>query len=250
MLWKRFEPRYRAQIEAEMSQLQAKARDPVIVNVSNDDLIDEPLVKKFILEIIAQFDASARKALVQFGQVNADQWEVRNQAVYDQIRQHAIKLAQSTIQEMQVSTEEEVKRVLEEIRQEMLLGQTGGETLREKVDRIAKYFGEESRWRARRIAITESARGLNYGYLAGTAESEVVVGYEWLLSDDACDRCMAIGTVDGQPRRVKKGQPFAVGQSTDEYYATILAPPLHPNCRCTLVGVLDIDQPAEWDSTV
>lgn len=250
MLWARVEPLYRAKLNAEMTQLQTKARNPIVVNVSNDDLIDDPLVKKFILEIISQFDASAKKAVLQFGQRNADDWEIRNQAVYDQIRKHAIKLAQSTIQEMLITTDEELARVLEEIREEMLAGQLGGETLKEKVDRIAKYFGEESRWRARRIGITESARGLNYGYLAGTAEEEVISGYEWLLSDDACERCMAIGTIDGKPRQVKKGQPFAVGQSTDDYYATIMAPPLHPNCRCTLVGVLVDDQPAEWDSTV
>jgi hypothetical protein len=49
--------------------------------------------------------------------------------------------------------------------------------------------------------------------------------------------------------RCGKGQPFATGQSKDDYYATIQAPPLHPGCRCTVVGVLDIEVPKQWDQT-
>lgn len=250
-LWSDLEPIYTAKFRAELIRLVRKsANDPIKVKITNDDLIDDPLANKFVVEFMALFDKSARKARLSFGQKTADTWDIQSQAVYKQIREHAIKLVQSTIADIQAETEAEANRIIDEFRTELLEGQKRGETLKSKVNRLARYFGEQARWKARRIAITEASRGVNYGYLAATADLDVVVGYEWLLSDDACDWCKSVGMVNGKPRKVKKGQPFATGQSNDDYYSTIYAAPLHPSCRCTLVGVLDTDQPKDWDHTV
>lgn len=246
--WWRLQPIYKAKFAMAMGPVQKRMPEPIRVQLTHD--IEDPLIRRFVLDIVGMFDASARRARVKIGQKDADQWEIRSQSVYEQIKQHEIKLAASTINDMQAATADEAERIVEQMRTELLAGQKAGETLAAKTERLAKFFAETARYKARRIAVTESARAHNYGYLAGTADMDVVTGYEWILSDDACDECKRIGMVDGRPRLVKKGSPFATGQSKDEYYATVQCPPLHPGCRCAVAGVLDIEQPEKWDDTV
>lgn len=211
----------------------------------------DPKVKRFIVAIDGEIEAGGLKARVGLRQKDAGEWDIRSTAIYDQIRTHVIKLAESTLADIKASTLEETQRVISEIQGEVLAGQQAGENMRDRVKRIERFFGEESRWKARRIATTEASRAANWGYLAATADADWIVGYEWLLSADACPQCKAVGTVaNGQPRRVKKGSPFATGQSKDPFYATIQAPPLHPGCRCTLTGIIEDDAPREWDEAV
>ncbi len=246
--WWRLQPIYKSKFSMAMGPIQKRMPEPIRVQITHD--VEDPLIRRFVIDIVGMFDASARRARIKIGQKEADQWEIRNQSVYDQIKNHEIKLAASTINDMQAATADEAERILDQMRTELLAGQKAGETLASKTERLSKFFAETARHKARRIAVTESARAHNYGYLAGTADMEVVTGYEWILSDDACDECKRIGMVDGRPRLVKKGSPFATGQSKDEYYATVQCPPLHPGCRCAVAGVLDVDQPEKWDDTV
>lgn len=246
--WWRLQPIYKSKFSMAMGPIQKRMPEPIRVQITHD--VEDPLIRRFVIDIVGMFDASARRARIKIGQKEADQWEIRNQSVYDQIKNHEIKLAASTINDMQAATADEAERILDQMRTELLAGQKAGETLASKTERLSKFFAETARHKARRIAVTESARAHNYGYLAGTADMEVVTGYEWILSDDACDECKRIGMVDGRPRLVKKGSPFATGQSKDAYYATVQCPPLHPGCRCAVAGVLDVDQPEKWDDTV
>ena len=246
--WWRLEPIYRAKFRQAAGPVMKRMNDPIRVQITHD--MADPLVKRFVVDIIGMFDKAARQARISLGQRDAASWDIRNVSIYDQIKQHEIKLAESTISDIQAATADEAQRLIEQMQVELLAGQKAGETLADKTDRLAKFFAESARWKARRIAVTESNRAHNAGFLAGTEDMEVVVGYEWLLSDDACEECKRIGLVNGRPRRVKKGQPFATGQSKEAYYATIQTPPLHPNCRCTLVGVLDVEAPDKWDETV
>lgn len=210
----------------------------------------DPKQKRFVISIDGEIEAAGLRARVGLRQKDAGEWDIRNTSIYDQIQRHVIKLADSTVADIKASTLEEAKRAVNEMRSEVLAGQQAGENLRDRVKRIERFFGEESRWKARRIAVTEASRAANWGYLAATADTEWVVGYEWLLSEDACPQCKAVGLVGGRPRRVKKGSPFATGQSKDAFYATILAPPLHPGCQCTLTGIIEDDAPREWDEAV
>lgn len=210
----------------------------------------DPKVKRFVVAIDGEIEAGGLKARVGLRQKDAGEWDIRSTAIYDQIRTHVIKLAESTLADIKASTLEETQRAITEIQGEVLAGQQAGENLRDRVKRIEKFFGEESRWKARRIAVTEASRAANWGYLAATADADWIVGYEWLLSADACPQCKAVGRQGDRARRVKKGSPFATGQSKDPFYATIQAPPLHPGCRCTLTGIIEDDAPREWDEAV
>lgn len=80
-----------------------------------------------------------------------------------------------------------------------------------------------SDYRAEMIARTETAFADVQGNLAGYRESGVVEGQEWLIAqDEYCEDCDAL---DGMV--VDIGGDFPDGP-----------PPLHPNCRCTVLPVL------------
>ena len=94
--------------------------------------------------------------------------------------------------------------------------------------------------RAEMIARSETARAVT----AGTEEAYSQSGIEqkeWLTSDDACPFCL-----DMNGKRIGVGTPFyergavltaAEGSMTLDYDDTD-GPPLHTNCRCTLVPVV------------
>ena len=82
-------------------------------------------------------------------------------------------------------------------------------------------FSEE---RADMIARTETARADAQGNLAGYKASGQVESKEWLTAPDCCDECQEI---DGEI--VGLDETFSTGDD---------GPPLHPNCRCSVLPVL------------
>jgi SPP1 gp7 family putative phage head morphogenesis protein len=114
-----------------------------------------------------------------------------------------------------------VERVQEEIEE----GVTIGETNDRIAERIGQIFNDPDR--ARRIAVTETARVMHAGQMAAAVESGVVSGMRWLASSDACERC---ANLDGVV--VPLGKPFEI--SGVGPYSRILHPPLHPHCMCTI----------------
>lgn len=80
--------------------------------------------------------------------------------------------------------------------------------------------------RADMIARTESTRFRMRGVLYRWAESGIVEYKRWNAAGDACPECQALdGTVVGL------SDAF-----TSNAYEDVIAPPLHPNCRCALIG--------------
>lgn len=212
---------------------------PGQVSIQLDDPLYNPDVQRFIMDIQATIDAAAHKARVQIGLKDAADWYVAGTSTWSQIQNQAISLCRETVNEMQAVTGERYDQIIARVRAATLKNQTTGATSAELVKELGQAFSEESRWRARRIARTESARGHNYGFMLGTQDEPEVEGYEWLLSSDACDKCKLIGLKDGEPARVKKGEPFTVVPGANPDYATIFAPPLHPNCMCTVTPVVE-----------
>lgn len=113
------------------------------------------------------------------------------------------------------------------------LGPRVREAGRARVERrVARYAERLRRQRARVIAHTEALAATNHGQLEawrqaqergllrGTAGLKV-----WVVTpdDQLCTWCLPLG---GAERRL--GEPFASGRFS------VQAPPLHPNCRCTL----------------
>lgn len=109
---------------------------------------------------------------------------------------------------------------------------------------ILTEFEEFSKMQAERITRTEVIRASNYGTIDAWANSSLVVGKQWLTAkDDRVDPLCA--SMNGKiiygvnKNFFNKGESLEVDDQVAKFdYGAIKAPPLHPNCRCTLLPVL------------
>jgi SPP1 gp7 family putative phage head morphogenesis protein len=205
-------------------------------------LASKKMASQFIPYIDTYIDQGGRFILGELGQQDADEWLVRSPDVVEAARTATLDLCEETVLNFLSATNAEIERVREELAESLGTGETGGEL----VNRIAKWMEPEARWRARRIANTESARAFNYGQVASTEDLDFVAGYKWVLDGDACPLCHA---VQRQCPMIPKGGTFAQN-GNNATYRTVKMPPLHPNCRCTLVVVFDDEAPATWPQMV
>ena len=124
-----------------------------------------------------------------------------------------------------------------------------GESPAELANRVqdwAKRGGDidrQAKWRATRVARTEASRVLNEGQIAAWEEAGIE-RMEWLIAPNPCEFC---DMMKKKANQSIKAPFFAQGESLvtntgkrlDFDYAPINGPPLHPNCRCTLVPVIE-----------
>ena len=197
---------------------------------------------KFLPIITAYIDEAGQAALVELDQADADQWLVRAPHVIDAAKTAELKLCAETIKSFLDATENTIQQIRTELADSIETGETMGDT----VNRLSRWLKDESRWRARRIAVTESARAYNQGQHAATDELDFVAGYKLLLSDDACPVCHAIKR---QCPVIRKGGTFGTN-GKNETYKDLKFPPFHPGCRCTTVVVFDDEVPKRWPSPV
>jgi hypothetical protein len=126
---------------------------------------------------------------------------------------------------------------------------SGKATLAQSIKALRKGVVEEIKpmeaWRARRIAVTEAARAYHRAFVELGKEDGDVVGWKWLAAADACPICSYI---EDHAQFVPIGEPFAI-LGTGEY-SVIEAPPVHPNCRCTIEEVLLSDIRPDWSATL
>lgn len=130
-----------------------------------------------------------------------------------------------------------------ELKNQLNRGFEEGESIKTIKERVKMVFGfgdnKEGNYRAQRIARSEVIRASNYGQEQAYIQSGVVSGKEWLTSFDE-RTCPACGAMDGRiiglnQNYFNRGDIF---QGFNLNYEDIKGPPLHPNCRCTLVPVV------------
>ena len=135
------------------------------------------------------------------------------------------------------TAQSDLSTALASLRTEMRAGLAQGEAVRQLATRVRSIFADPMR--AFRIAITESSRAVHTGQLisAKTAGCKKKV---WVASSDACDTggpndegCLGL---DG--KTVGIDEPFWVDPKGGPY-ATIVGPPLHPSCFCSMSEEFD-----------
>ena len=172
-----------------------------------------------LLELI--WDAAATKFAARVG-LDPNEWEVVNPHTERMIEEAALAFAESTNE----TTSLEIDEALRRTREELIAGVvTKGEALPKLTKRVNAIFDTAEKWRARRIAQTETSRAVHAAQEQAAIASGVVVGWKWLLSSDACPLC---NTVARRTPAVRLGQPFAV-IGDHPIYSTIKFPPLHPH---------------------
>jgi len=175
--------------------------------------------------------------------LDPDEWSVINPLTEKLIDQAALDFCEST----NSTTSMQLDAALAKTREELKAGVVEkGESVDVLTKRVNAIFDQAEKWRARRIAQTETSRAVHSAQEQAAIESGVVKGWEWLLSSDACPLCHKIAD---EAKYVKLGQAFAVIGKNPKY-SEVRHPPAHPSCNCTVVEVLDVDPDPSWAQTL
>ncbi len=171
-----------------------------------------------VLELTARASANGRIRTYQRLGASPDVFSVVPAKIEEAVDKAALNFAKST-QETIVG---KLNDRLEELRGKLKEGLLEGDGIPELTDAVGEIVNDPDR--AELIARTETSRAVHTGMDIAARESGVVSGYEWLLSDDACEVCQPF---DG--KKVGFGESFGDG---------VDLPPAHPNCRCTVTEIL------------
>lgn len=124
-----------------------------------------------------------------------------------------------------------------------------GESVPQLTERIQVWsrrngdIDRQVKWRARRVARTESSRALNEGQVESWKESGLT-RMKWVVAPNPCEFCEMMRR-KGETQPIS--QPFfgqgetlksKEGSTLTFDYAAVKSPPLHPNCRCTLKPII------------
>lgn len=155
--------------------------------------------------------------------LDPDEWKVTNPNTAEAIAKASLSFCEETNKTTSLSLDDALAKTREELREGVI---NQGEALPKLVKRVNAVFDGAEKWRAKRIAWTEASRAVHAAGEMAAYESEVVTGWEWLLSSDACPLCQTVGR---RAKYVKLGQPFAIVGDHPEY-SQVRFPPLHPHC--------------------
>lgn len=122
-------------------------------------------------------------------------------------------------------------------------GVQAGESLGKLKKRVEGVYDKAEGYRAQRLARTETLSASNYSTEWAYKQTGFVKGKQWYVNPGGCEICAEF---DG--KTVPLDEAFASLGQTIEYtddkgdpqtyqidYDTVEVPPLHPNCRCTVV---------------
>jgi len=129
-----------------------------------------------------------------------------------------------------------------QVRAAVAAGLAAGEGAAQIRKRIQEIYDDLTSWQAERIARTETIWAWNEGAQQGYIQSGLVEKKQWVSSGDArsCDYCLSMdGRIVGiRDCFFQRGTEHPLGGLKFDY-EDIEHPPLHPNCRCTIVAVLE-----------
>lgn len=131
-------------------------------------------------------------------------------------------------------------------------GLTDGENVDQLRVRVESVMGDAASYRAERIARYESKKAASEADMQVWENSSIVVGKEWFTQgSNPCAWCASMNKKttavrdsyfnlnDTHSVDLLNSKGETVTQTRSYKYEDILAPPLHPNCRCILLPVLD-----------
>lgn len=150
----------------------------------------------------------------------------------------------ASIERMATGFNDETRAALEKVIGD---GIKEGKTFEQIAKDVEGVYSQAKGYRAERIARTETQKASNYATNEAYRQTGYVVKKEWYTNPGACEFCLSMkGKIVGLDT-VFKGQGDHVegvdenGNPTGNKYVTdyedVEAPPLHPQCRCTIVPV-------------
>jgi hypothetical protein len=238
---------FHAQRLAVLAQLEGKALAAIEAKDLGDIVLPDPggaelaSAMEPILDLI--WDEAAQAFGAKVGLDPAD-WTSDNPVVKAEIKAQASDLGAS----VSATTAEELAAATAKVKELVAAGTIGDEAaVAELASEYEVIFDGLEDWKARAIAVTEASRAHHEMQLLLGRESGVVTGWRWRANADACPICLEI---EQDCPVVKEGEAFAI-IGTDLVYSTIICPPAHVNCLCSLEPVLIDDiQPDTWGVTL
>jgi len=222
-----------------------------LLRPSDKGLLEE--YERIVPVITGIWDKSGKRLYRAVG-LDPERWRVNSEYLKGAIRASTLNFAESTQATFHEDFNGHYDMLKHAIRAEIELGRLGaGDSTDQLTKRLMKYFQDNNRFRARRIAQTEAVRAHHLAMQWSAKDSGVVAGWQWVETSASCPICHAIAKDVNNPtgrRTVKLGQIFAV-RGTNPDYKNIRHPPAHPFCRCTLKAVLEPsytqdDKPIDW----
>lgn len=157
-----------------------------------------------------------------------------------EINQYLEQYIKTMTREINTTTKKDLIKTIAE-------GLRKGESINLIRGRIQDTYDNLTTARANMIARSEVLRANNFATLEGYKQSGVVVKKEWLTAEDerTCPFCMSMNgkTVSLETNYFDKDQTYSVADDNgkqvkiDFTYSAIGHPPLHPQCRCTIVPI-------------
>lgn len=186
-----------------------------------------------VLELWAQkgYEGEADKITQRAG-ISDEVFNVTSPKLADAVKKAALSFAESTNR----TTTLELNEALAALRQELMAGLIDGDPVDELTKRVQKVFHAANKSRAKLIAQTEASRSHHQGMRQAAIDSGVVVGWELLLSSNACPKCVAQKNEKG---KIGLHENFAHDMTAPPAYRDVFVP-LHVFCRCTVTEILDI----------
>lgn len=159
-------------------------------------------------------------------------FDVESQAAQEFVATNSIKLAG-----------EVTDTTIKAIREQLAYGIREGESMPELSRRVRSVFGEASRERSLMIARSETIKASNFGAVESYRQSGVVSGKQWYCAsgERTCDWCLSLHEkiIELDDNFFDQGDRMVVNERTMKLdYSDVGYPPLHPNCRCTVLPIL------------
>lgn len=204
-----------------INRLVDKALDNVpseVADMQNKSLFDED---EMVVEATLDFEPILTQVATQSG-IEAMKL-VDRESVYN-----PMEIRKTVKKRVELFAESMVKTDKDKLIDMITQGVQGGSSIPEISGNIRATFADYSKMQADRIVRTEVSSAASSAQVDAWEQSGVVVGKEWITSDP-CPECEPY---DGQIVMLDKGF-FAESEFADG------DPPLHPNCKCDLVPVLE-----------
>lgn len=141
---------------------------------------------------------------------------------------------------------------LEKLNKTLAEGIINGEGIDALRQRVGSVYNDLEKYQTERIARTETLKASNHATLDAYKQTGYVTGKQWAVNPDACEQCLEFEgrTTPLDDAFLGIGDTYSVtddeGNETSytNDYDTVETPPLHANCRCTIIPTTgDISEP-------
>lgn len=218
------------------AKMKASVSD--IADVTKDDTVFTGSLMDFIRGVIENEGIAQIQSIVEHGL-----FYMQSNEVQKYLKKEGVKFISSIN-----------KETTDLLRDTLAEGVEKKESIPDLKKRVESVYEDAKGFRAERIARSEVLRATNFSSLEAYRQSGVVEAKEWLTAKDE-RTCAWCGPQDGKQLGLKENyfdEGDTVTGKNDKGKKVFLKiglgdvkyPPLHPNCRCTLIPIVVDDEKA------